>query len=109
MINDESSKRAWIETKLSYFKQKGIFTRKDLMSYREYWVRRFYLHNYIAKKTDGTMKKLFEDDELFDEVRAHKDKQEEFYKEKVEKFLPDTCKIDDLKDCSAYLFKLDNL
>lgn len=47
-IDQRTVKKAWIETKLSYIKDKGAYSRIDLLTYRRAWVRRFFLNSYIA-------------------------------------------------------------
>ena len=47
-ITFETAKKAWIETKLSYVKAKGAFSRQSLLTYRRAWVNRYFINNLLA-------------------------------------------------------------
>lgn len=88
-MDEQTIKSAWLETKKSYFKQKGVFCRRDLLSYRTFWVRRFYLQNYMACILDREHKQpIRADDELHAEIQAHSADLRGFYASKVGSFLP---------------------
>jgi hypothetical protein len=47
VLDPATVKKAWLQTKLSYFKQKGAFSRSDLLTYRIAWMRKFFVNNYL--------------------------------------------------------------
>ena len=46
-VTPHLTKKAWILTKQTYYKQKAAVNRLELLTYRKLWVRRFYLNNLV--------------------------------------------------------------
>ena len=87
-IDQTTVKKAWIETKLSYVKNKGSYSRLDLLTYRRAWVRRFYLNSYIAAtkgKTHAAPNKVSA--AIKEETKCEGSDRKAFYKNKVDDFV----------------------
>jgi len=114
-MNEAIAKRAWLETKQSYVKSLGCYSRQDMQTYRRMWKQRFYLGSYLAVlKGEKPPKTPHINDKLMQEIDFAKDGQvydgEAFYRAKVLKFLPaNLYNIDSIADLECAFFRQDLL
>ena len=46
-INKQTIKTAWIQAKKNFIESKNIDSRSEMVSYRDWWLRRYQIRNYI--------------------------------------------------------------
>ena len=98
-VDHKTFRRAWLETKRTYVKQKGAYARNNLLTYRKLWIRRFCLQNLIAARR--TKKKVLPESPQDPIIQEFEDSGETrlcFYKRKVEEFIPADYDIRQLED-----------
>ena len=110
-IDAATAKKAWIQTKRSYFKQKACFSRADLVTYRRAWVRRYYLNALIELQNGRKVVPPRKNIErlIHDEVKAPPGMEQQYYENKVKQFLPAKYSIDNEGDLLFCAFVGDKL
>jgi hypothetical protein len=46
-VDKQTIKQAWLQSKQSFIQQKGIQSRDEMVSYKDWWLRRYQVHNYV--------------------------------------------------------------
>lgn len=88
-IDQKTVKKAWLDTKRSYFKSKGSYSRQDLLTYRRAWVRRHFVNEYMAavRGTKYTHNQEKITAIVKEEIKCIGTDKKTFYKKKIDEFV----------------------
>ena len=46
-VDEQTIKQAWLQSKNSFIQQNGIHSRDEMVSYKDWWLRRYQVQNYV--------------------------------------------------------------
>ncbi len=108
-VNKQTVKTAWLQAKQNFIQAKGITSRDELVSYRDWWLRRYQIRGYINAWQGKKLKKLppASYEEMYDELQgmtAHKD----YFHNKLDEWVDyDLHDLNDPSQTLAYGFEVD--